>query len=376
MKLHEWVNDGLMTLFFLLVGLELKRELIVGELSSLRDATLSISAALGGMLVPALIYWIINPAGPAARGWGIPMATDIAFAVGILVLLDWRIPTSLMIFLTALAIADDLGAVAVIAFFYIGEMAVSALIVVVLLLAFLFIINRGGIRHPLPYAIIGLLLWFSLLKSGVHPTIAGILLACAIPAKSAFAPPEFAKRIEQLQEELQEESADPYACDHAISCPQMAIVAENLEKTARAVQSPQQRLEHALSPWVTFVVLPVFAFSNMGIDFSKLQWNGVSPITVGVALGLVLGKLIGITVFSYIAVRFGLGRLPSGVTWSQMIGVSWLGGIGFTMSLFISNLAFADPGNLEEAKIGILGASLVAGVIGLTWLYFGSAKAK
>ena len=375
MTLHEWVNDGLMTLFFLLVGLELKRELIAGELTSLKDATLPVAAALGGMLVPALIYWIINPAGPAARGWGIPMATDIAFAVGILVLLDWRIPTSLIIFLTALAIADDLGAVAVIAFFYTGEIAFSALIIVALLFACLFTINRGGIRHPLPYAIIGLLLWFSLLKSGVHPTIAGILLACAIPAKSAFTPPEFAERIEQLQEELQEESSDPYACDHAISCPRMATVAENLEKTARAVQSPQQRLEHALSPWVTFIVLPIFAFSNMGIDFSKLQWN-VGPITAGVALGLVLGKLIGITVFSHLAVRLRLGRLPRGVTWLQMIGVSWLGGIGFTMSLFISNLAFADPGNLEEAKIGILGASLVAGAIGFAWLYFGSTKAK
>lgn len=302
--------------------------------------------------------------------------TDIAFAVGILVLLDWRIPTSLLIFLTALAIADDLGAVAVIAFFYTGEMAVSAMIIITLLLAALFIINRGGIRHPLPYAIIGLLLWFSLLKFGVHPTIAGILLACAIPAKSTFTPPEFAKKIERLHEELQEESSDPYVCDHAISCPQVATVAENLEKTARAVQSPQQRLEDTLSPWVTFIVLPIFAFSNMGLDFSKLQRNAVSLITIGVALGLVLGKLIGLTVFSYLAVRLRLGRLPRGVTWRQMIGVSWLGGIGFTMSPFISNLAFADPGNLEEAKIGILGASLVAGAIGLAWLYFGSAKAK
>ena len=204
MTLHEWVNDGLMTLFFLLVGLELKRELIVGELASLKDATLPIAAALGGMIVPALIYWIINPAGPAVRGWGIPMATDIAFAVGILVLLDWRIPPSLVIFLTALAIADDLGAVAVIAFFYSGKIVLSALISGALLFGLLFTINRGGIRHPVPYALIGLLLWFSLLKSGVHPTIAGILLACSIPAKSAFTPPEFAGRVEDLQEELEE----------------------------------------------------------------------------------------------------------------------------------------------------------------------------
>lgn len=378
MTLHQWVNDGLMTFFFLLVGLELKRELMVGELSSFRDAALPIVAAFGGMVVPALIYWFMNPEGPAARGWGIPMATDIAFAVGILVLVSRRVPPGLVVFLTALAIADDLGAVLVIALFYTGQLSFPALFAAALLLILLFVLNRGGIRHPIPYGLMGIPLWFALLKSGVHPTIAGILLACSIPAKPAFTPPEFAKRIERLQKELREESTDPYACEHVMGCPKMVAVAENMEKASRAVQSPLQRLEHALNPWVTFVVLPVFAFSNLGIDFSKLQWSAaVSPVTLGVLLGLAPGKLIGITLFSMLAVGLGIGRLPRNVTWRQIIGIGCLGGIGFTMSLFVSNLAFGTPVNLEEAKIGILASSMIVAPIGLAWLYFtGRPKPK
>jgi NhaA family Na+:H+ antiporter len=371
MSLHDWINDGLMTLFFLLVGLELKRELLVGELSSFRDAALPIIAALGGMIVPAMIYLVINPHEPAARGWGIPIATDIAFAVGILVLLDRRVPSSLIVFLTALAIADDLGAVVVIALFYTGHLQTSALVAAVILLAVLFVINRGGIRNPLPYTLIGVILWFSMLKSGIHPTVAGILLACAIPAKSVFTPPEFAVRIDQLQEELYEESFDPYACDHAISCPRMASVAESLEKAARAVQSPLQHMEHVLSPWVTFLILPLFAFNNMGVDFSKLSLDtALGPVALGVLLGLVLGKVTGIFLFSWLAVKLKIAKLPTKVNWRQMLGVGWLGGIGLTMSLFISNLAFAGPLYLEQAKIGILAASIIAAPIGLAWLYW------
>lgn len=373
MTLHSWVNDGLMTLFFLLVGLELKRELMVGELSSPKEAALPVVAALGGMLVPALIYWMINPAGPAAKGWGIPMATDIAFAVGILVLLGRRIPPALVIFLTALAIADDLGAVAVIAVFYSGEIVSSALMGTAMALLLLFILNRGGIRHPLPYTVIGFFLWLSMLKSGVHPTIAGILLSCCIPARSSFTPPQFAGRIEQLQEEFQEESIDPYACDHAISCPRMARVAENLERAARAVQSPLQHLEHTLSPWVTFAILPIFAFSNLGIDFFEIgRHGGDSSIATGIILGLVVGKPVGITLFSLLAVKLRIGRLPKDVNWRHVFGVGCLGGIGFTMSIFISNLAFKDQGNLDDAKVGILAASVLAATLGLGLIYLGS----
>ncbi|MGC8493049.1 MAG: Na+/H+ antiporter NhaA [Syntrophobacteraceae bacterium] len=370
MTFHAWINDGLMTLFFFSVGLELKRELMVGELSSFKDAILPIIAAFGGMVVPAAIYLMLNPHDPAARGWGVPIATDIAFAVGILVLLGRRVPPGLVVFLTALAIADDLGAVAVIAFFYTGHLQVLALLAAALLLLFLFVLNRGGIRHPFPYALLGVFLWFAMLKSGIHPTIAGILLACAIPAKSAFTPPEFAVKIEQLQEELYEESFDPSGCDHAINCPGMASVAENLEKAARAVQSPLQRLEHSLGPWVTFLILPLFAFSNLGIDFSKISLNvAFGRIALGVALGLVFGKFIGISLFSWLAVTLKIAKLPNRVTWTQMLGIGWLGGIGLTMSLFISNLAFGGPVHLEEAKIGILVASAVAAPLGLAWLY-------
>lgn len=371
MTLRAWINDGLMTLFFLLVGLELKRELMVGELSSFKDAVLPIIAAFGGMVVPAMIYLMLNPHDPGARGWGVPIATDIAFAVGIVVLLGRRVPPGLVVFLTALAIADDLGAVAVIAFFYTGRLQVLALLAAALLLLFLFAINRGGIRHPVPYALPGVFLWLAMLKSGIHPTIAGILLACAIPAKSAFTPPEFAVKIEQLQEELYEESFDPSACDHAISCPGMASVAENLEKAACAVQSPLQRLEHSLGPWVTFLILPLFAFSNLGIDFSKISLNAAfGRIALGVALGLVFGKFIGISLFSWFAVKLKIAKLPNQVTWTQMLGIGWLGGIGLTMSLFISNLAFGGGAvYLEQAKIGILAASVIAAPVGLAWLY-------
>ncbi len=377
MTLHAWINDGLMTLFFLSVGLELKRELMVGELSSFKDAILPIIAAFGGMVVPAMIYLVLNPHDPAARGWGVPIATDIAFAVGILVLLGRRIPAGLVVFLTALAIADDLGAVAVIAFFYTGHLQVLALLAAALLLLFLFALNRGGIRHPVPYALLGVFLWFAMLKSGIHPTIAGILLACAIPAKSAFTPPEFAVKIEQLQEELYEESFDPSACEHALSCPGMASVAENLEKAARAVQSPLQRLEHSLGPWVTFLILPLFAFSNLGIDFSKISLSvAFGRIALGAALGLVFGKFIGISLFSWLAVRLKMAKLPNRVTWTQMLGIGWLGGIGLTMSLFISNLAFEGAVYQEESKIGILAASAIAAPLGLAWLYWLGRKSN
>ncbi len=368
---HQWVNEGLMTLFFLLVGLELKREVIVGELSSIRDAALPIFAALGGMIVPALIYLAFNPSDPGAAGWGIPMATDIAFSIGILVLLAWRIPKSLIIFLTALAIADDLGAVLVIALFYAKELNTLALGGAVAVLGLLIILNQGGIRRSFPYAVLGFLLWLELLNSGVHATIAGVLLAFTIPARPAFNPEQFEHRLAQLQENLIAGDQNPKACRHTLECPSMAAVAESLEESARAVQSPQQHMEHTLSPWVTFLILPVFAFSNAGIDFRSLQLSETftRPVALGVMTGLVLGKFTGISLFSWAAVRFGMARLPGSVRWSHLLGVAWLAGIGFTMSLFINQLAFDDPMLIDEAKLGILAASLIAGIIGSAWLF-------
>jgi Na+:H+ antiporter, NhaA family len=378
LSLHQWVNEGLMTLFFLLVGLELKRSVMVGELSSLRDAALPVVGAMGGMIVPALIYHAIVPEGPASRGWGIPMATDIAFSVGILVLLAWRIPKSLIIFLTALAIADDLGAVLVIALFYTQHLSLQALGSAAGILTLLMLLNRGGVRHHLPYGILGLLLWFSLLHSGIHATMAGVLLAVAIPARPAFTPLEFQQRLLQLQGTLTSEANDPDYCTHPLKCPIMATVAENLEKAAKAVQPPQQHMEHTLSPWVTFFVLPIFALSNAGVDFSSIQFGESlrQPVTMGIILGLVLGKLVGISGFCWVAQKAGIGRLPQGVLWPHLIGVAWLAGIGFTMSLFVGQLAFEDQVLVEQAKFGVLIASSISGFIGLIWLVIAKPAGK
>jgi NhaA family Na+:H+ antiporter len=377
MNIHHFVNDGLMTLFFLLVGLELKRELASGELSSLKDAALPIVAAGGGMVFPALIYHIINPGGPEAHGWGIPMATDIAFAVGILVLLAWRIPHSLIIFLVALSIADDLGAVLIIAFFYTQTINLSALGLALLFFVILVILNRGGIRHILPYAIAGVFLWLALLKSGVHATIAGVLLAFTIPARPVFTPRQFDDRLGELRHALSDKSDTLDVTDEPLSRQRMATIAQNLEEAACNVQSPQQRIEHTLTPWVTFVVIPLFALVNADVDFSEVRFieSLHKPVTVGVIAGLVLGKFLGISSFSFIAVKLHLVKLPAGLTWRYILGAAWLGGIGFTMSIFIGQLAFIGmPAQIDNAKLGILLGSFISAIIGTAWLFVCSQK--
>lgn len=371
LSLHQWVNDGLMALFFLLVGLELKREILVGELSSLKDAALPVIAAIGGMVLPALIYFALNAGTPAAAGWGIPMATDIAFAVGILVLLAWRIPKNLIIFLTALAIADDLGAVLVIAVFYTADLNLQSLGAAAALFVILALFNRGGVRHPLPYALIGVLLWLAVHDSGVHATLAGILLAMAIPARPAHTPAHFEQRLEELHTAFRADRADVETPDDPLSNQRMASIAEAMERSAVAVQSPLQRIEHRLTPWVTFAVIPLFALSNAGIDLLGVSWREALTynVTLGVVGGLVIGKFAGITLFSWVAVRSGIARLPAGVRWSHVLGAAWLAGIGFTMSLFIAQLAFSSPQLVEQAKLGILLGSALSAAIGLIWLY-------
>ena len=369
-SLHHWINDGLMALFFLLVGLELKREALVGELSSLRDAALPILAAVGGMVVPALTYLSLNPESPAAQGWGIPMATDIAFAVGILVLLAWRIPRALIVFLMALAIADDLGAVLVIALFYTGALDSKALVIAAITLGLLVLLNRGGVRRRLPYWMLGAVLWYFTLLSGIHATVAGVLLAFTIPVRPSRTPQEFDARVSQLLTAFRAHAEDPSTPSDPVTSHDMAAIAANLERDAKAVQSPLHRTEHGLSGWVTFVILPLFALANAGIDFRNADVGSSlgNSITLGILLGLVLGKFAGIAAFSWLAIKLGFARLPSEVTWGQLLGAAWLGGIGFTMSLFISQLAFTDPNHLELAKIGILFGSLVAALMGLVWL--------
>jgi NhaA family Na+:H+ antiporter len=371
---HQFINEGLMTLFFLLVGLELKRAFIVGELSSPKRAALPVIGAIGGMAVPALIYVAVNPSGDASAGWGIPMATDIAFAVGILVMLAWRAPRSLIVFLTSLAIADDLGAVLVIAIFYTQKLNFMMLAFAALAMGVLIVLNMGGIRRIFPYALLGILLWYGLLESGVHATIAGVLLAFAVPARPVFTPGQFARRLDELREMLKvkreevKEVEDPIKRSY-----HMETIAANVEEATHAVQSPLQRIEHNLASWVTFLVIPLFALANAGIDFSGIRFASPHsyPVTAGVILGLVFGKFLGIGGISWLAVRSGFAQLPPGTRLSQIFGAAWLGGIGFTMSIFISELAFR--GNavlLEAAKLGILIASPIASVIGLGWLYF------
>lgn len=378
MSVHAWVNEGLMTLFFLLVGLELKREIMIGELASLRNATLPVAGALGGMLAPAVIYFLFNPSGPASAGWGIPMATDIAFSVGILVLLAWRIPRGLIIFLTALAIADDLGAVLVIALFYTQTINMALLAVAATVLAMLIICNRGGIRHTLPYAILGIFLWLALLKSGIHATLAGVLLAFTIPSHPICTPHQFNKQLDEMRNAFHAIVVNPEESYAPPSIIRMNSIADGMEKSSSAAQSPLQRMEHRLAPWVTFGVIPLFAMANTGLDLSAMSFRNViiQPVTAGVVLGLVLGKFFGITSFAWLAVKLGLARLPGGVQWRHILGAAWLGGIGFTMSLFIGQLAFADkPSLFEEARIGIIMASMISAVIGLIWLYLSAGPA-
>ncbi|MBN1662467.1 MAG: Na+/H+ antiporter NhaA, partial [Deltaproteobacteria bacterium] len=271
----------------------------------------------------------------------------------------------------ALAIADDLGAVVIIALFYTKEIDVRLLALAAAILMVLILLNRGGIRQTLPYAILGVLLWLVLLRSGLHATVAGVLLAFTIPARPAVMPPRFQERLDELQKAFQAEAADP-DFDNPLSNYRMSMVSENLEKAATDVQSPQQRLEHHLSPWVTFIVIPLFALANAGIDFTFVKIGEMifHPVTLGISLGLVLGKFIGISAASWIIVKTGLASLPDGVGWRHILGAAWLGGIGFTMSLFIAQLAFINaPVLVEDAKLGIFIASALSGAMGLVWLY-------
>ncbi len=369
MTLHHWVNDGLMTLFFFVVGMELKREMLVGELADLRQAALPIIAAIGGMLMPALIYLAINPEGDAARGWGIPMATDIAFAVGALVLLASRVPKALITFLVALAIADDLGAVLVIALFYTNELALAWLGIAVILALLLFAFNYAGIRKVTPYFGIGILLWYALLQSGVHATLAGVICAFAIPARPKYDPSVFSTRLKELVRRF---DTSHQQGGNIMTNEGMYSVVQHLEKGARSVQTPLQQLDHSWHLPVAFLVIPIFALFNAGIPLrlGSLSGTMTHPVMLGVLFGLLLGKFIGITGACWIALKLGIGQLPSGTRFSQIAAVSVLGGIGFTMSIFIAELGFAGQEEyLLMAKTGVLAASLLAGLLGFAWLW-------
>ena len=360
--LHFWINDGLMALFFLVVGLEIKRETLVGELASFRKAALPIAAAIGGMLVPAAIYWFFNHGGPGVSGWGIPMGTDIAFALGVLALLGDRVPVSLRVFLAALAIADDIGAVLMIAFFYTEQISWIHLAVAGVFFAALIAINRAGARHPLIYAVLGVALWLAFLGSGIHATVAGVLLAITIPARQRIDSRAFFARSEKILGEFRRaDEARESIEDGATKSTAVHMLAEECE----SVESPMLRFEHALAPWIKHVIMPVFALANAGVALGAGAATALaSPISLGIVCGLAFGKPIGIASFSWLSVRTGLAFLPNEIGWRQILGAGALAGIGFTMSLFVANLAFGPTPMLETAKVGILAASVAAGAAG------------
>lgn len=327
-----WINDGLMAVFFFLVGLEIKREMRGGELASFRKALSPIIAAGAGMAVPAAVYLAFNHDGPSARGWGVPMATDIAFALCVVSLLGRRVPVTIKVFLTALAIVDDIGAVAVIAVFYTPGISLSALCSGLTALALAAVGNALGARRTRFYLVLGLVAWVGFLKSGVHPTVAGVLLAMCVPAGSGGA--------------------------------------------GKGCATPLQRMEHALAPWVAYGVMPLFALANAGVSFAGITPDALArPVTLGVCAGLLVGKLGGVFLSVWLLAKTGLAPLPLGANWRHILGLSLLAGIGFTMSLFIAQLAFLDPGQLAEAKLGIIGASLLAGVLGWAVLRRGGPAA-
>jgi NhaA family Na+:H+ antiporter len=359
-----WINDGLMAVFFLLVGLEIKRELLVGELNSARKAALPVFAAIGGMVVPALIFAAINIGQPTIKGWGVPMATDIAFALGVMALLGDRVPFSLKIFLAAVAIVDDLGAVIVIALFYTAQIDWTLLGFGGVFLAILITIGRLGVRNPAVYVILGIGLWVCFLKSGVHATIAGVLLALTIPAKVRLRPAEFKNEIHNALAEF-DKHCDPGEDVLMDEDSQAAVRA--METACERVQMPLQRVEHGLHPWVSWGIMPIFALANAGVAIGASGSLG-QPEALGVILGLVLGKPIGIVFFSFLSVKLGMAALPEGVNWQHVAGMGMLAGIGFTMSLFIADLAFADANHLATTKLGILAASVIAGAGGAFWL--------
>ncbi len=360
LSLHQWINDGLMAVFFLLVGLEIKREVLAGELSTLRQAVLPIAGAIGGMVVPAVIYLLIS--GPeTSDGWAIPMATDIAFALGVLALVAPDAPAGLKIFLAALAIVDDMGAVLVIALFYTSTIAWAPLGLAGAVFCLLVALNTLGVRHLAPYLLLGALLWLFVHESGVHATIAGVMLAITIPTKTRINALEYSTEARRLLADFDRTETGDLLVLTSIG-QQEAII--GLERASEAVTAPLLRLEHALHRFSGFVIMPLFAFSNAGVELG----NAPSvQVTTAVMAGLILGKPLGITLAAMGAVRSGVASLPERVSWRALHGSAWLGGIGFTMSLFIATLAFAGTPLLDAAKVGILGGSIIAGSVG-AWM--------
>ncbi len=374
MDLGHIVNDGLMALFFLLIGLEIKREIMVGELSSLRKAAFPIVAALGGMLVPVIFYLSVNlGSNGEISGFGIPMATDIAFVLGFLIILGKRVPLALKIFITSLAVVDDLGAVLLIAIFYTSSLDLAALGFAAIVLATLFLLNRLGVKKLMPYLLLGLFLWIFVEASGIHATIAGVLLALTIPVRSRINAQQF---LDICRCQLSDIKGEELERKNILLTPEQQDSLEDIEDAYGAVQNPLVRLEHQLHPFSAFVVMPLFALANAGIQISGINLSLIEPVGLGITLGLVMGKPLGIIGATYICHRLGLVHKPDSLSWKHIIGAGILGGVGFTMSIFITQLAFEDAGMIALSKLFIVICSVVMGIVGVLYLWRASRNDK
>jgi NhaA family Na+:H+ antiporter len=361
-SLRHWINDGLMALFFFIVGLEIKREVLVGEMRYPRQAALPVAAAVGGAVIPALIYFALNFNGAGAHGWGVPMATDTAFSLGVISLLGTRVRPMLLVFLTAFAIVDDILAVAVIAIFYTDAIYWSWVGIAVALLGVLIAANAAGFHRWPIFAFVGLAIWLAVYESGVHATLAGVLVAMTVPARSWINPSEFLVRARKLIDDFE---AACYLAPSILTNEPQQQATRQLENLCEDVETPMTHFQHRLNPWVAYGILPIFAFANAGIPLvSGLGEAAVSPVTWGVIAGLVLGKPLGITLFAWLAVRSGIALKPAAITWRHIGGVALLGGIGFTISLFVAELAFEAGSLANQARVGILFGSVIAGLTG------------
>lgn len=369
-SIGHWINDGLMGIFFFVVGLEIKREFLAGELANPRRAALPIFGAVGGMVVPALIYVAFNLEGEGLHGWGIPMATDIAFALGILAL--FPVSIALKVFLTALAIVDDIGAILVVAIFYTDDIAMQSLVLGGMFLLISIGANIAGVRNPVIYFLIGFVVWFAFLKSGVHATLAAVLMAFTIPARTRINGEQLIEQTEELLRRLKE--TDLSKGNQLLSSKQHSLV-HSMEQITENATAPLQELEHALMPFVTFMIMPIFALANAGValggDFATTI---SSPIAIGIICGLFVGKPLGIWFFAWLAVKLKVAELPEEVTFIDIAAVGLLGGIGFTMALFISTLAFPDPVMVDVAKTAVLVGSVMSAVLGSLILYLSTTR--
>ncbi len=376
LTLREWISDGAMAVFFFVVGLEIKRELIHGELREPRAAALPAIAALGGMIVPAVIFLVFNAGTGSSHGWGVPMATDIAFAVGVISLLGTRVPSGAKLFLLTLAIVDDLGAIVVIAIFYTKSLEINWLVVALILVGLAANLRRINVRSLVPYVCLGVVSWYALHESGVHTTLVGVAFGFITPAWSFYNPKRFAPEARRLVGEI-EKVFDDDRLDHQ-EHERIGLSLDEIRRLATETQSPLERLEKRLNPWVSFFIIPLFALANAGISLSGVSISGIfgDRVVLGVFLGLIIGKTAGIFAATWLVCRLGFGVLPERTSWSTMLGVSICAGVGFTVAIFVANLSFTEQKLVESAKLGVLAASIFAGFVGYIWLRFSPSSSK